>query len=350
MAYSQTYNFAQNAQIDLYITKAFERCGIMGQALTGLQVQSAITDLNLMFSEWANKGINLFTVEKTMFQLNVGQPSYLLRSYTVDLAGVTASNNTRLLGGIPFSSAGGIAANAFNGNPNSAGCIQNAPNGNISYQYPINYLPSVYYVGIQSATNTEYSITVEYTLDNVLWNTSMVIPKQMYLAKSIQWFVIPSPINAQSIRIRETGGATLAITQLYFSMPSNSRILTPISREEWTSYPNKQIQATPSSFYIDRQDDPILTLWPTPDNSYQTLVFNSIFQIMDVTQMRENANIPQRFMEAAISGLAARMSLIWAPDKFPILDGLAERAFALAAREDVENVPMRIQPNIYKYV
>jgi hypothetical protein len=90
-----------------------------------------------------------------------------------------------------------------------------------------------------------------------------------------------------------------------------------------------------------------MVLWPTPDPTYQTIVYNASQQIMDVNALAQNPNIPQRFMEAAIAGLSARMALIFAADKFPLLDSLSQRAFDLAAREDVENVPMRITPNIF---
>jgi hypothetical protein len=354
VAYSNTYNFYNNTQIDSYIKKAFERCGIMGDQIVGLKVDAAILDFNLMLSEWANKGLNLFTEQKLMFQINQGQPSYLLPQYLVEALEVTASNNLRLLGGTPFSSAGGVAGNCFNGNPQTP-TTQTAPDGYISYtypavvppMYPLGLYPAVYYVGVQSYTNTTYSLVYEYTLDGVLWNTAMTIPTQLYMADYINWFVVPAPLNAMSVRIRETMGATLNIAQLFFSRPQYSRILTAISRAEWISYPNKQVQATPSSFYIDRQESPLLTLWPTPDQSYQTIVYNATLQIMDVSQMNQNVNIPQRFMETSIAGLAARMALIFAPDKFELLDKLSSRAFDLAAREDVENVPMRIMPNIY---
>jgi hypothetical protein len=343
---SYTYNFYNNTLIDSYITKAFQRCGILGPDITGLMADSAVFDLNLMFSEWANKGLNLFTVEKKMFNLNQGQSSYILDQYTVETTEVTAGLNLQLLGGVAASSAGGNAAGPFSGNPLTP-CTQVAPNGNISYTYPPGSTPCVYYVGIQSFTNTTYSIVIEYTIDGVLWNLALEIPKQLYPANNLLWFVLPAQLNVSGIRIRETGGATLNIAIINISQPTYSRILSPISRAEYTSYPNKTNQAVPSSFYLDRQETPIMVLWPTPDPTYQTIVYNASQQIMDVNALAQNPNIPQRFMEAAIAGLSARMALIFAADKFPLLDSLSQRAFDLAAREDVENVPMRITPNIF---
>jgi hypothetical protein len=170
-----------------------------------------------------------------------------------------------------------------------------------------------------------------------------------YPVGQVIWAVASTPINAMAVRIRETGGAVLNVQQIYFSVPSQSRILTPISREEWTSYPNKQSQATPSSFYLDRQINPKITLWPTPDNSYQTIVFNQEIQIMDVTSLNEVIFIPQRFMNACRFALAYEMALKFALDKADRLGAIAMDAYKTAAIEDEENVPLRIQPNMYSY-
>ena len=54
MAYSGTRAF--NLDISEIIEEAFERCGL--QVLTGYDLKSAKRSLNLMFSEWANRGLN----------------------------------------------------------------------------------------------------------------------------------------------------------------------------------------------------------------------------------------------------------------------------------------------------
>jgi hypothetical protein len=350
VGYSQTFNFGQNTLVETFVRDAFELCGIPGSDISGLQSDSALLSLNFLLSNWANKGLNLFTEQKAMIQLKVGQPNYLLNSYTIKVTEVTASNNTILSGGVAFSSAGGTASNAFNGTPSSSNpCTQTSPNGYISYTYPTGNTPAVYYVGIQSNVSIDYNLVVEYSYDGNVWMNYLTIGSTYYPVGQIIWAAINSPLNIQAIRIRETGGATLNIQQIYLAMPSFSRILTPISREEWISYPNKQIQATPSSFYLDRQITPKLNLWPTPDNSYQTLVFNQQIAIMDVTSLNQNIFIPQRFMNACRFGLAYEMALKFALDKADRLERLSVDAYTWAAIEDEEKVPVRIQPNMYSY-
>lgn len=350
MAYSQTFNFGQTTLVESFVKDSFELCGISGSDISGLQSDSALLSLNFLLSDWANKGLNLFTEQKAMIQLKVGQPNYPLNSYTIKVTEVTASNNTVLSGGVAFSSSGGNAANAFNGSPNSANpCTQTSPNGYISYTYPQGNTPSVYYIGVQSNVSTNYNLVFEYSYDGNVWMSSLDIGSKYYPVGQIIWAAVNSPVNAQSIRIREIGGATINVQQIYFSMPSFSRTLTPISREEWTSYPNKQTQATPSSYYLDRQIVPALNLWPTPDNSYQTLVFNQQIAIMDVTSLNQNIFIPQRFMNACRFGLAYEMALKFAIDKADRLSLLSTDAYKWAALEDEEKVPVRIQPNMYSY-
>lgn len=351
MAYSQTFNFGQTTLVETFVKDAFELCGIMGADISGLQSDSALTSLNFLLSDWVNKGLNLFTEQKAMFQLNVGQPSYILAPYTVETTEVTASNNTQILGGIAFSSSGGTASNAFNGNPSAASpCTQTSPNGYISYTYPPGNTPAIYYIGVQSNANINYNLVFEYSFDGNVWLNSLNIGSAYYPVGQIIWAVASTPINAMAVRIRETGGAVLNVQQIYFSIPTTSRILTPISREEWTSYPNKQTQAVPSSFYLDRQINPKITLWPTPDNTFQTIVFNQEIQIMDVTALNQNIFIPQRFMKACRFDLASDLALKFATDRAINLKILADESYVSAAREDEEKVPLRIQPNMYSYL
>jgi hypothetical protein len=63
--------------------EAYERCGI--EMRTGYQLRTARRSLNLMTIEWANRGINLWTVEEGEIQLVTGQVSYPLPVDTIDL-------------------------------------------------------------------------------------------------------------------------------------------------------------------------------------------------------------------------------------------------------------------------
>ena len=65
------------------VEEAFERAG--GELRTGYDLRTASRSLNLMFSQWANKGLNMFTYEQGMINLIPGQATYELPADTVDL-------------------------------------------------------------------------------------------------------------------------------------------------------------------------------------------------------------------------------------------------------------------------
>jgi hypothetical protein len=81
MATSGTTAF--NMDLTEIVEEAFERAG--GELRTGYDLRTASRSLNLMFSQWANKGLNMFTYEEGSIALVPGQSTYLLPADTVDL-------------------------------------------------------------------------------------------------------------------------------------------------------------------------------------------------------------------------------------------------------------------------
>jgi hypothetical protein len=74
---------AFNMDLTEIVEEAFERAG--GEMRTGYDLRTASRSMNLMFSSWANKGLNMFTYEQGMINLIPGQATYNLPADTVDL-------------------------------------------------------------------------------------------------------------------------------------------------------------------------------------------------------------------------------------------------------------------------
>jgi hypothetical protein len=72
-----------NLNLNELIEEAFERAG--AELRTGYDFRTARRSLNLMFAEWANRGINLWTVEQGTQNLFANQATYDLPVDTVDL-------------------------------------------------------------------------------------------------------------------------------------------------------------------------------------------------------------------------------------------------------------------------
>jgi hypothetical protein len=81
MATSGTTAF--NMDLTEIVEEAFERAG--GELRTGYDLRTASRSLNLMFSQWANRGLNMFTYEEGSIALVPGQSTYNLPADTVDL-------------------------------------------------------------------------------------------------------------------------------------------------------------------------------------------------------------------------------------------------------------------------
>ena len=81
MATSGTNSF--DLDVDQVIEEAFERCGINSRS--GYDLKSARRSLNIMLAEWANRGINLWTVELRTKTLTGSTTSYSLDSDLVDV-------------------------------------------------------------------------------------------------------------------------------------------------------------------------------------------------------------------------------------------------------------------------
>lgn len=74
---------AFNLDLNSLVEEAFERCG--AELRTGYDMRTARRSLNLLTIEWANRGINLWTIEQGSIPLVQGQIAYDLPVDTIDL-------------------------------------------------------------------------------------------------------------------------------------------------------------------------------------------------------------------------------------------------------------------------
>ena len=82
-----------NPDFDEIITEAYERCGM--QVRDGYDVLSARRSLNLMFAEWANRGLNLYTIEQRQVVLVANTFEYSLPDDTVDVLSAVIRTNSQ---------------------------------------------------------------------------------------------------------------------------------------------------------------------------------------------------------------------------------------------------------------
>ena len=129
------------------------------------------------------------------------------------------------------------------------------------------------------------------------------------------------------------------------------RIILPVSRTEYASYPNKQQVGFPTVFWMDRLIAPQVTLWPVPDGtSSQTLKYYRVRQIQDAAYTGgQTVEIPYLWLEAFAYNLALRLAIIWNAEKVQLLKPLADEAYSVAAEQNVETAQQYISPQIQGY-
>lgn len=152
------------------------------------------------------------------------------------------------------------------------------------------------------------------------------------------------------------GTNTVMMLDAYISNDNSGasidRIILPVSRTEYASYPNKEQQGFPTVYWFDRLLSPTVTLWPVPnvDNGPQTLNYYRVIQIQDSNFVSgQTVDIPFLWLEAFAFGLAQRLAMVWSPDKLPLLKPLADEAYDIAASQNVEQAQQYISPQIAGY-
>jgi len=133
---------------------------------------------------------------------------------------------------------------------------------------------------------------------------------------------------------------------------TRDRTLSPLSAADYAMQPDKARSAPPTSYWFSLTTTPTITVWPVPDAASVGPVLNvqTFRQIADV-DLRNGATLdaPYRFLDAATTGLAARLAQIYRPESEAILNTRYEQRIALAQIRDEETLPMRIIPNFGGY-
>ena len=147
---------------------------------------------------------------------------------------------------------------------------------------------------------------------------------------------------------------TIAVLDTYVTQGSgsslNNRLIMPISRSEYASYPNPAQQAFPTTYWFDRLLSPTITLWPVPDGNESTMSYYRVRQIQD-SQFTDATTVemPVYFLEAFALGLAWRLALMYAPSKVDVLKALSDEAYKDAVEQNVETAQQYISPMISSY-
>lgn len=150
--------------------------------------------------------------------------------------------------------------------------------------------------------------------------------------------------------------STVMVLDVYIRTPDaagspNDINIFPISRSDYASLPNKDMQGRVTSYWYNRQISPSITLWMVPDqSSVYKLRYYRVTSLFDIDmQGGQTLDIPNRWFGAFAWGLAARLAHSYKPSEVARLEAKAGMSLALAQGQDVEDVPMHIGPQLGGY-
>jgi len=307
---STTGTASFNLDVNDLIEEAFERCG--KELRTGYDFRTARRSLNLLTIEWANRGINLWTIEQGQIPMVTGQATYPLPVDTIDLMDTVVRTNN----------------------------------------------------GVQSNQ-------IDINISRISESTYMTLPNKLAQGRPIQVW-----INRQSGQENLSGAllsGNISSTTTTINLTSTSGIASSgfiKIDNETISYPNVSgnqlincargqngttAAAHTTGATITVQNLPSINVWPTPNSpgSQYTFVYYRMRRIQDAGSGTYVQDIPFRFIPCMVAGLAYQLSTKLPGvdmNRIPMLKADYEQQFQLAAEEDREKAPIRFVPrNTFYY-
>ncbi len=295
MATSGSTNF--ELDVSDYIEEAFERCGL--EVRTGNDLKTAKRSLNLMLAEWANRGLNQWTVQQTSITAASGVTEYPAGTLTL----IAASSSGFTVGETVTGATSGATAT-----------ITSLPAA--SPDFLANTLVITIPVGTFVASETITGGTS---------STSSTVS------------TVPSFDNVRS---------TIDILSLVVTRDDTDFAAERLSRDSYLNIPNKASTGRPSQFFIDRQITPTLKIWPAPENNTDVFVFNRLVRMDDSDAFTDNLDVPFRFYPCLAAGLAYYLAIKRAPDRITVLKTLYEEEMQRAITEDRDRASFNIVPSL----
>jgi hypothetical protein len=221
-----TISGSTNFELDVadYVEEAFERCGL--EVRTGYDLKTAKRSMNLMFADWANRGLNQWTIAQKTFTVTSGDGDYDLGTSTIDVLSLVVRRDG-----------------------------------------------------------------TDYALDR-------------------------------------------------------------ISRDEYLNIPTKSTTGRPTQYFVDRLINPVIKMWPLPDNSTDVVIYDALIRLDDADNYTNTLQVPFRFYPALAAGLAYYIAIKRAPDRAQLLKTVYEEEIGRAMDEDRDRASFRVAPDLrnYRYV
>tara|TARA_R100000365_G_C2718370_1_gene51621 strand:+ start:89 stop:766 length:678 start_codon:yes stop_codon:yes gene_type:complete len=152
----------------------------------------------------------------------------------------------------------------------------------------------------------------------------------------------------------DLSGSTINALEVVLRRDNTDIQLTRITPEEYLIIPAPTQTGRPTQYSIRRgRDNPVMSVWPIPDNSTDELILEIVSELEDVDKSADqNADLPKRFLPALTCGLSYYLSMKrpLVPDtKIAMLKANYEEILARAMEEDRERASIYLLPRLTFY-
>ena len=295
---------AFNMEFTELAEEAWERAG--REMRTGYDLRTARRSLNLMTIEWANRGINMWTIETGTITLTQGLNTYALPTDTIDLLDHvirTQANNAATQADLSITR---ISVSTYATIPNKL--VQGRP-------------IQVWIQRLSGETNPTTAV-----LDGAITSTSTTI--------------VLSSVDG----LAGSGFIRLGTEDIYYTYISGLTLGGVFRGQNNTT---AAAQADGTAVFVPQL--PAVTIWPTPDGSQQyQFVYYRMRRIQDAGAGVQTSDMNFRFLPCVAAGLAyyIAMKVPEFQGRIEMLKRVYDEQYALAAQEDREKATLRLAPRI----
>lgn len=302
-----------NLDLSEIVEEAFERCG--SELRSGYDLRTARRSLNLLFADWANRGVNMWTFEQGQIPLIQGVSTYALPNDTVDLLEHVIRTQANVQNNQSDLTITRISVSTYATLPNK---LQQAR----PIQVWVQRLDSASYLTSSLVTTAIAPTDTTIYLDDV---TSLPAAGFVQIGSEVISY-----------------GATVQT-----SPSSAAGTLINCGRGQQNTYAASHIVGST----VTKVQPPAITVWPTPDQGtadspYYTFVYWRLRRVNNAGNGTSNFDVPFRFLPCLTAGLAYYLAIKipGAEQRLAVLKQQYDEAWQLAADEDREKAAVRFVP------
>jgi hypothetical protein len=296
-----------NLDFNEIVEEAYERAGL--EVRTGYEFRTARRSFNMLTIEWANRGINLWTIEQGQFVMNTGQGVYALPSTTIDLLDQVIRTQATTPNQIDINISR-ISESTYSTLPNK-----------LAQGRPIQ-------VWINRQSNESYLSDVTVATAILATDTTITL--------------------SSTVSLPATGFITIDSETIYYANVSGNQLLN-CYRGQYNGTANTTAASHSVGAAVTVNNLTSVNVWPTPNSPGDQYVF-VYWRMRRMQNTGSGVNVqdvPFRLIPCMVAGLAYYIGSKRPEvpmERIVMLKAAYEEQWTLASQEDREKAPSRFVP------